>query len=243
MQVVDGLGQRIVGGDLVPGTVLPREADLSVELGVSRTVVREAVKVLAAKGLVEARPKTGTRVLPRTQWDLADADLLDWTIRAGPDEAFYVDLFEVRALIEPHAAELAARRRTPDQIDRIDALLGQMADSVDNTGEYIEADLAFHSAILGATHNELLAQITNPLSVALRAGRSVTTQVPGGTAHSIPLHRAVAKAIRARNGRAARRAMDKLIAFASKDMAAVVRVPGLDGSGGTVPHRKAGAAR
>lgn len=206
----------------MPGMALPSETDLSTELEVSRTVVREAIKVLAAKGLVEARPKTGTQVLARSHWDLVDPDVLEWTVERGATESFYHDLFEVRALFEGRAAELAAERRSEEEMERIEALLAEMAVAVSRNPAYIEADLRFHGAILTATHNELLGRLTSTLAVALQAARRITTRVPGGPSQSIPLHRAVSDAIRMRDARAAREAMLALIAFATRDMEEVL---------------------
>src|SRR5437867_4809520 len=105
-RIVHAIGRRILGGDLQPGDLLPAEP----ELGASRTVVREAIKVLAAKGLVESRPKTGTRVRPRESWNLLDPDVLAWLQDGAVSEDLLRKLTEVRRIIEPAAAELAAAR-------------------------------------------------------------------------------------------------------------------------------------
>lgn len=219
---VDELGRRIVGGELPAGATLPNEADLGDELQVSRTVVREAVKVLAAKGLVVTRPRTGTRVRPRADWDVMDHDVLDWIVEAGPTAHFYTDLFEVRAIFEPHAAELAAVRRTEDDRRRLEQLLERMERAGDDRPAYIEADLALHAAILTATRNELLVRLSGTLEVALQAGRDVTTRIPRGPSSSIPLHRDVIDAIGARRPEEARVAMRRLIEFATRDMESVL---------------------
>src|SRR5215471_14211518 len=117
--VVHDIGVRILRGELQPGQLLPNEDELGGSLGVSRTVLREAIKVLAAKRLVESRPKTGTRVRPRDDWNLLDPDVLAWQLAAGPVERFVSDLFELRQMIEPPAAAIAARRATPAEIRRI----------------------------------------------------------------------------------------------------------------------------
>src|SRR6476660_7156500 len=122
--VVHEIGVRILEGELKPGDTLPDNGSLA-EPEVSRTVVREAIKVLAAKGLVESRPKTGTRVRPRTDWNLLDPDVLAWQFAAGPFTRFIEDLFELRQMIEPQAAAMAARRAGPVEIERIEqAYLG-----------------------------------------------------------------------------------------------------------------------
>ena len=175
--VVDELGLRIVGGDLGPGQTLPTEADLSAALGVSRTVVREAIKVLAAKGLVESRPKVGTRALPRASWSLIDPDVLAWQVQAGPDPAFVADLVEVRDFIEPRAAEIAATRATPEERAALVGLQEEL-EAAGETPASIRIDLALHAAILRATHNGLLAQMTGAIIAALDAGPVGQVQAP-----------------------------------------------------------------
>lgn len=217
-QAVEALGQRIVSGDISVGSALPTEPELGEELEVSRTVVREAVKVLASKGLVTTRPRTGTRVRPRADWDVLDHDVLGWIVQAGPDRPFFEDLFEVRTIIEPRAAALAAERRTEREATRLAGLLERMEEAGDDPRRHIEADLPLHSAILEASHNELLVRLSSTLGVALRAGRDVTTRVTAGMAVSIPLHAQVVQAIIDGDPGRAREAMDALIDYARQDM-------------------------
>lgn len=218
-------------GDLGPGTVLPNEAELSLALDVSRTVVREAIKVLAAKGLVESRPKTGTRVLPRDHWNLIDADILAWQLDAGPDAAFFRNLSEVRSLIEPRAAALAAARRTPAEAKQIAALLDELDRVVDDPGPYIRADLALHSAILHATHNELLAQMTDTITTGLWASRAITTRVPGGARSAMAFHRAVVEGICGGDPEGAQAAMDELVTGVAHDLELVIEAEAARGTG------------
>ena len=117
--VVQGIGRRIVRGELAAGEILPEQGELSRMLGVSRTVIREATKVLAAKGLVESRSKRGTVVLPRSDWRLLDPDVLAWLSEAGLDPEFLRGMFEVRRIIEPAVARLAAERATPEELAAI----------------------------------------------------------------------------------------------------------------------------
>lgn len=215
--VVDGLGERIVRGELAPGATLPNEADLSIELAVSRTVIREAVKVLASKGLVELRPRTGTRVLPRSAWQLMDPDVLSWQLDGAPGDAFYRDIAEIRRLIEPPAARLAAERRTDADVERLTSLISELGEATGDTPRYIAIDLALHGAILAATHNDLLERLTSTVGVALRAARGVTTRVPGGPARAMAPHRAVVDAIVAGRPAAAESAMERLLQLAAND--------------------------
>ena len=218
---VDVLGKRIAGGELPAGATLPNETDLGGELGVSRTVVREAVKVLAAKGLVVTRPRTGTRVEPRCRWDIVDHDVLDWVVATGPGRRFYGDLFEVRSILEPRAAALAAVRRSDAEAEELRSLYRRLGLAAD-LETYIEADLPFHAAILKASHNELLMGLSSTLEVALRAGLRITSRTEAGPASSLLLHQAVAEAITAGNAREAETAMQALIAHASEDLETVL---------------------
>lgn len=156
-RLVNALGQAIVGGMFAPGTVLPREADLMSEFGVSRTSLREAIKVLAAKGLVETRQKVGTRVRPREEWNVFDTELLAWHHAQGMDEAILKDLIELRQTLEPTAAQLAAGRATMSDMARIEQALRAMTDHTDQA-HYALSDVQFHLAVYAASHNALLVR-------------------------------------------------------------------------------------
>src|SRR5689334_2106606 len=159
-QVVHDIGLRIVRGELRPGdVVVPDEGDI----GASRTVVREAIKVLAAKGLVAPRPKTGTRVRPRRDWNLLDPDVLAWRLESDPGQDFFRDLSEVRRLLEPAAARIAALRAAPGIAEPLARHLAAMEAALDDPDGYIEADVAFHGAILEGCGNELLEQLGGTL--------------------------------------------------------------------------------
>ncbi|MFI5258803.1 MAG: FadR/GntR family transcriptional regulator [Candidatus Limnocylindrales bacterium] len=224
--LVDTLGRRVVKGGVVPGETFPNEADLSAELDVSRTVIREAVKVLASKGLVDTRPKTGTRVMPRDRWNLIDPDVLHWLFEDGGDEGLLSQLSEVRMIVEPAAAALAARRRTEVELLGLVGLLEDMVRLTDDADAYIGADLAFHSAILSAAHNELLARMAATIHEALIASRRVTVRIPGGPSKATPHHALVVAAIRTRNGRAASRAMERLVQATWHDVETILHHDG-----------------
>src|SRR2546430_14427459 len=142
-EVVHAIGLRILRGELQPGDPLPTEEELKAD-GFSRTVLREAVRVLAAKGLVHAQPKTGTRVRPRSEWNIVDPDVLAWRVEAGPDSELYEQVTEVRVGIEPQAARLAAGRATADEIAGIAEAYNGMAAGVKDASAYLAADLVFH---------------------------------------------------------------------------------------------------
>ncbi len=210
-EVVHRIGVRIVRGELGPGEPLPSDEDAIAELGISRTVWREAVKVLAAKGLVEARPKTGTRVRPRSAWNHMDPDVLAWRIEAGPDESFIRDVFAVRRLIEPAAARLAAERAGEAELAELDQAYAEMESATDDTEAYVAADLRFHTTIFRACHNELLEQIGATLRAVYRASFTFTLTVRGSSTDALPRHWAIVEAIRARDGDTAERALLDLL--------------------------------
>ena len=143
------IGLRILRGELRPGDPLPVDDDPTSDLNVSRTVVREAVKVLAAKGLVEARPKTGTQVRSRVYWNLMDPDVLAWRLEADPDDGFFLDVSELRRVIEPAVAALAAERASSEEVAELEAAFAEMEATAPDYGDaYIAADVRFHEVIL-----------------------------------------------------------------------------------------------
>lgn len=224
-QIVRHVGLGILRGDVRPGDALPSEPDFCVQLSVSRIALREALKVLASKGLVESRPKTGTRVRPRDDWNLLDPEVLVWLCESGPDRAFLRNLSEVRLAIEPMAARLAATRATAEQIDDLDAWYRRMWMAIEDTEAFIGADLEFHTALLSAAHNELLLRMGGTIGAALRASREVTTRLPSSSEAAMPLHGAVIEAIRARDERASEGAMSALIVGTMADIERALRPP------------------
>jgi DNA-binding FadR family transcriptional regulator len=213
-QVVEWIGRRIVSGELPYGSQLPNEAELAAQLKVSRGGVREAVKALAAKGLVEPRPRLGTRVLPRSEWNLMDRSVIDWHSEVAPPE-FLGDLLELRLMVEPGAAQLAAERATEAQLAELDAAYAEMAEHAPHlpAGEraFVQADLTFHLTLLRASGNQLIEQLGRLLETSLRHGLSASSHAPGGVAATLPLHRAVLLAVRGRRPTAAARAMRRLL--------------------------------
>jgi GntR family galactonate operon transcriptional repressor len=208
-EFVHDIGLRILRGELRPGDSLPMDEDPTGDLNVSRTVVREAVKVLAAKGLVEARPKTGTQVRSRIYWNLMDPDVLAWRLEADPDDGFFLDVSELRRVIEPAMAALAATRASPEEVAELEGAFAEMEATAPEYGEaYIAADVRFHEVILEGCHNELLAHLGSTLRAVFRASFTRTRNLAERT---LALHRAVAVAIRAGDSGAAEAAMIELI--------------------------------
>ena len=205
--VVHDIGVRILRGELQSGDLLPVDDDLVSEPSVSRTVLREAIKVLAAKRLVESRPKIGTRVRPRRDWNLLDPDVLAWQLEAGPDRRFLDQMLEFRRLIEPQAARLAALRATDEQIVALEEASRLMAEAGESPDSFLEPDLLFHTLLLEATRNELLEHMANILTSVLRALFTYSGRPPGAYARAAAQHGAVVAAIRDRDPDAAEAAL------------------------------------
>ncbi|MFI5952515.1 FadR/GntR family transcriptional regulator [Cryptosporangium sp. NPDC051539] len=217
-QTVEVLAQRILTGQLPEGSTLDIGA-LQTEFDVSLTVLREALRVLAAKGMVDARPKRGTFVRPRGDWSLLDPDVLRWQFSRQARPGLFADLHEVRSIVEPGAAGLAAERATGEDLAALDAALGAMAAAGVDAGAAVDADLAFHRALLAATHNELLQRMEVLIETGLaERDRMVHGHGPGDP---VPAHRAVVDAIRAHDSMAAADAMGRLLEKAIEDVAAL----------------------
>jgi DNA-binding FadR family transcriptional regulator len=208
--VVDELGGRIVRGELKADGMLPIEDDLVKAFGVSRTVIREAIKVLARKHLLEVRTRTGTRVLPSASWNHLDPDILRWRFASALDAKFVSDVIELRRVVEPAAAELAAARATPSAVHAIEAALHDMATTTDVNAHHA-ADLRFHLCILEAAGNDLLLGLRYGIEGALSFAIRLLTRSKEEGESSHALHQAVADAITRKRPAAARAAMDRLV--------------------------------
>ncbi len=228
---VAGLGRRIVGGEWGPGQAIPREADLCAALGVSRAVVREAVRILASKGLVRSRTSDGTRVLPRREWRLLDPDVMDWRIRAGDTQALLLDLLRVRAVLEPGVVREATVVASPDGRARIVAAWAAKVDCFARPDpdlgtqrqRFIDTDLEFHRAFLAAVESPLLSQLFGVVEAALRLLFDLQMRARGYETHMIGMeeghaaHARVMDAWAAGDAEAAEAAMRDLIARAMAD--------------------------
>jgi len=217
-QVVHGIGRRILSGKIRPGELLPADMGLPA----SRTVVREAIKVLAAKGLVESRPKTGTRVSPRHKWNLLDPDVLAWQQDGASPVAFLSKLTEVRLIVEPAAAELAALRANPKEIEVIEGAFREMeaalGDGAEDYEAFDRADIVFHQGIVRACGNDLLQQMGQFVYSALLLSFAATSRLPGRAKESLPDHRAILNAIRGRQARRAGAAMRRLVRSTAREI-------------------------
>jgi len=211
------LGVAIVSGRYKPGHVLANEIEASGQLHVSRSAYREAVRILAAKGLVESRPKTGTTVSPKSRWNLLDPDVLAWTIEGGPSDEFLRGLFELRMIVEPAAAALAAERRTLPQLARMRQALQNMERHTVATPEGRAADREFHDAILEATGNPPLISLSSSIGAAVNWTTVFKQRKRKLPRDPVPDHWQVFDAIAAGGPEAARTAMAELVRLALED--------------------------
>jgi GntR family transcriptional regulator, galactonate operon transcriptional repressor len=216
--VVRTLGAWILGGTYRPGDTLPREDDLTATLGVSRTSLREAVKVLCAKGLLDARPRVGVRVTERTRWRLLDPVVLGWHPDLTRDPELMLGLIETRRIIEPATAELAARRGVEQDFLAIEVAYRGMERAIPNDlAACCEADMAFHRAIVDASRNVVLQNMIGAIEAALSASFLITTNLMHNQAKTLWVHKSVLDCIRARDTAGARAAMNRLLDLAEED--------------------------
>jgi GntR family transcriptional regulator, galactonate operon transcriptional repressor len=221
-QVSQRIGEKILNGSYVPNETLPDEPSLTVLFGVSRTVIREAVKMLVSKGMLEVRPRTGTRVTAPDKWQLLDREVLFWHQSIEVEDRRLTQLMELRQSIEPDAAMYAASRRTAEDVIAIQAALDLMAASVDKNSEYVIADAHFHSAVLRAAHNQYLDALESAIFAGLLLSIRVTNPNAKQNATSIPLHTSIADAIIAQDPPAAYAAMKLHLADASQRLSATL---------------------
>jgi GntR family galactonate operon transcriptional repressor len=208
--VIDGIGRSIVGGQFLPGAILPTEPELGEQYQVSRTSVREAMRVLAAKGLVEIRQKVGTRVQDREHWNIFDSDILRWHNDEGKGNAVMRDLIELRQVLEPAAAKLAAGRATIADHGKLLAAINAMENSIESSEKYAEADVEFHLAVYSSSHNSLMRQFGNVVAEFLIRAFTLQQRVikdSRALIDDVQLHREVYEAINRGEGEAAAHAM------------------------------------
>lgn len=211
------LGVAILSGDYAPGDILSGEVAFSEALDVSRSAYREAMQVLAAKGLVESRPKAGTRVLPRDRWNLLDPDVLAWAFTGEPDIQLVRSLFELRSIIEPAAARLAAERRDRADLKTMKEALALMRRHTLATEQGRLADRDFHGAILHATRNDALITLSSSVGAAVNWTTQFKQRARALPRNPIPDHVRVYDAIAASDGEGASAAMRVLVDLALED--------------------------
>jgi DNA-binding FadR family transcriptional regulator len=224
-QVARALGIEIVTGVYAAGDKLPGEAEILERFDISRTVLREAFKILSAKGLIVSKTRVGTKVLPRTSWNLFDPDVLSWQVAEGIDEKLRLDLTEFRSVIEPAAAAQAADRATEDEIAELRRLAQAMRSATATRAAYAEADLEFHKAIGTASGNEFMRGISAVIETALVASFTLSSPVDEAEEHEVSVrgHEAIVDAIAARDPDGAAAAMRAIIRHGAQRIAKASR--------------------
>lgn len=210
---VNRIGGRIVNGELAPGQLIDLQS-LEREMGFGRTALREALKVLASKGLVDALQGTGTFVTPRSQWNLLDPDLLRWHYQTQPKQRFLDSLAEFRLAIEPTAAGFAAERRTDVDLERLERSLAAMEEAAAEAVAFTEADRRFHAAMLEASGNEFFVQIEPIIEAALLTRIRSMRSTEARRRDALQSHRLVLEAIRGGHAELATAATRALLAVA-----------------------------
>lgn len=208
------LGKAIVTGQYGAANPFPIESDLCKSYGVSRSVLREAIKMLSAKGLIASRPRQGTWVQPESSWNILDVDVLGWLLARKFEPELLIEFLQVRLAIEPMAARLAAEAASAETIAAIEEALDRMQAAEQGNDDPLLSDIAFHVAVLEASGNRFYARLRDLISAALHTSIKVTNQLKGVRLASIADHRKVLDAIIAREPEAAAAAMHSLISEA-----------------------------
>ena len=211
--VVNEIGKSIVGGAYESGTILPGDTELAERFAVSRTVLREVMKTLTAKGMVIPKARIGTRVTARTTWNFFDADVLTWHLENGVDKTFLRHLAEMRLSFEPYAARLAAVQATEADIE----LLYERADAMDRATSmegFALADLNFHMALLDASKNPFMYSVGTLIEAALVTTFRLSSPFGEPARHraNAAAHRRIVDGIAAHDANTAARAVENVIA-------------------------------
>lgn len=218
VQVAKELGRRIVAGTYQAGVLLDEENALAERYQVSRVVIRDAVKILVGKGLLDVRRGIGTRVRSRDQWVMLDDDVLAWHLSTPPNIKFLKQLIEIRESFEPKAARWAAERGTDEDIDEIRKAYQAMEAEEGTVENFIIADAVFHRCVLRAAHNEFLKAIEGVIYSALLVSIQITNKDPRSNGKSVPIHKQVYEAIAARDGDLAEQLTSKLLNHAKQKL-------------------------
>lgn len=223
--VVDQLGRRIVRGEFTGAGGLPTETALSAEFGISRNVLREAIKVLSSKGLLDVRPKTGTRIRARENWNVLDPDVVGWFSADDSDFHHAYDFVEFRRIIEPQASYLAAMRASDADIARIRKALDNLCACVGRPARIPAADILFHCSIYDASHNAVLKHLGSLVTPLMNSQVLLTTAPAGAFEKGLPLHRKVTEAIAMRNPKKAEYYSRQLVNMPYADLNAWIHPP------------------
>jgi DNA-binding FadR family transcriptional regulator len=229
-QIVRSMGESILRGDYPEGALLPGEDKLMAQFGISRTVLREALKTLAAKGLVVSKTRVGTKVRAQVDWNMFDSDLLGWQLEIGMDSRFIDSLYEIRLAVEPAASALAAQRRSDDSIARMRALIDEFRQPDHTRLTFAEIDLTLHLEIAAASGNPFMRSVGAIIEAALMASFVDTAPVDdlGRQQHSAEWHAAIVEAIARRDSNGAARAMTFVIEYGRQNRSALLPTPAAD---------------
>lgn len=210
-ELVETIGGKIVRGESPPGCSLPIEAELATQYQTSRTVIREAIKMLTAKGLVGSRPRRGTYVEPEAKWNILDPDVLRWILQRRFSFELMRDFLVARQAIEPRAAAVAALRQDRAAIAEVAARLDDMREAAAGRMDSLESDIAFHVAILHASGNRFFVQFSHVIETALRFSIRLTNSEKGVNTASVPDHERIYLAIERGDADAAKKAAQDLL--------------------------------
>jgi DNA-binding FadR family transcriptional regulator len=227
-QVVNELGLRIVHEEFGNKGLLPTEPELVAEFGVSRNALREAIKVLVGKGLLEVRPKTGTRIRPRTDWNLLDRSVLDWHASSKERVRHSFDLVEFRLIVEPRASFLAAKRATKAERLEILEACARLEDCVSHPDDIPETDIVFHNLIHRASQNPLLIYLGKLVGSLMSVQVKLTSENLERFKKGLPYHRKLAEAIAARDPEQAEAMSNALVRMPYSDLAGRLQVKASD---------------
>ncbi len=223
-QIVRAMGTAILRGDYPEGTLLPPEGELMGQFGISRTVLREVLKTLAAKGLVVSKTRVGTKVRSQVDWNMFDSDLLGWRLDLGMDLRFLNSLYEIRLAVEPAATALAALRRSDESVARMRGLINEFRHSGHTRSSFAEIDLALHLEIATASGNPFMRAIGAIIEAALMATFVDSAPVADGERlrRSTEDHAEIVEAIAAGDATRAAAAMTNVIEVGRKNRTAML---------------------
>jgi DNA-binding FadR family transcriptional regulator len=216
-KIARDLGIKIVSGRIAVGAILDGEVAASGRRQVSRSAYREAVRILVAKGLVESRPKIGTRVSTLDKWNLLDPDVLSWMFAREPEPHLLANLFELRKLVEPEVARLAALRRSPEQLAQLSAAVDTMERQTLHTSQGRLADQTFHATMIAASGNAFLASMSSTVTAAVAWSTIFKSRTQRLRRDAVPDHRKVLDAVAAGDPAGAHSAMTQLLELAFTD--------------------------
>ncbi|EYR80508.1 FadR/GntR family transcriptional regulator [Shinella sp. 838] len=220
--VTAAIGGDICGGRFPPGGALPRESDLCESYGVSRTVIRESLKVLETKGLVRGRPRVGTLVCDRSEWNVLDAQILEWM---GPDvlsAELLGSILEARRTVEPAAAFLAAARATAQEIADLECACDDMSDAEGDLEAFTAADTRFHETLLKASHNQVFHQLSSIIHAALSYALHASNRATERHDEALGVHRSLVDALRLRDGARAEACSRHILDLAARDISGLM---------------------